>query len=295
MFLLKTHCSNAQKWFLGSTLVLLAFGELAYVLGICMDNWVYEWKAMVPEAVISRIFSRKHLLFLILSIAVGILLYKLLSHWRKHTACPKKLSAVLGILLLVLNLLSAFALYCATEYDRDSIPEGIDIHAEIQYIRSKSHWFGRGDHYYTYPDASQGETMTTEEYHEIRDIANGESIKAYYVFEQRSAPPLSILDYGYGMWVSGLYALVAVFWCAGALAGWKAVKGIWNRVLYGSCLLLLTVQIVGPLLEQFGVPIWTVPILFSDTDWLYWLACVVPQLTAMAFLLAGQEMNNEIL
>ena len=74
MFLLKTHCSNVQKWFLGSTLVLLAFGELAYVLGICMDNWVYEWKAMVPEAVISRIFSRKHLLFMILSIAVGILL-----------------------------------------------------------------------------------------------------------------------------------------------------------------------------------------------------------------------------
>lgn len=153
---MKTHCSNAQKWFLGSTLVLLAFGELAYVLGICMDNWVYEWKAMVPEAVISRIFSRKHLLFLILSIAVGILLYNLLSHWRKHTACPKKLSAVLGILLLVLNLLSAFALYCVSEYDRDNIPEGIDIHAEIQYIRSKSRWFGRGDHYYTYPDASQG-------------------------------------------------------------------------------------------------------------------------------------------
>ena len=291
---MKTHCSNAKKWFLGSTLVLLAFGELAYVLGICMDNWVYEWKAMVPEAVISRIFSRKHLLFLILSIAVGILLYNLLSHWRKHTACPKKLSAVLGILLLVLNLLSAFALYCVSEYDRDNIPEGIDIHAEIQYIRSKSRWFGRGDHYYTYPDASQGEDMATEEYHEIRDIANGESIKAYYVFEQRSAPPLSILDYGYGMWVSGLYALVVVFWCVGAIIGWKAVKGIWNRVLYGSCFLLLAVQIVGPLLEQFGVLIWTMPILFSDTDWLYWLACVVPQLTAMTFLLAGRETKCEM-
>lgn len=292
---MNTQRSNAQKWFLAFTLTLLAFGELAYVLGICIDNWVYEWKAMVPEAVISRIFSRKHLLFMILSIAVGILLYKLLFHWRKHTARPKKLSAVLGILLLVLNLLSAFALYCVSEYDRDNIPEGIDIHAEIRYIHSKSHWFGRGDHYYTYPDSSRGEDMTTEEYHESRDIANRESIQAYYAFEQRSAPPLSILDYGYGMWVSGLYALVAVFWCAGAIAGWKAVKGIWNRVLYGSCFFLLAAQIVGPLLEQFGVLIWTMPILFSDTDCLYWLACVVPQLTAMSFLLAGLEMNDELL
>lgn len=289
---MKTHCSNAQKWFLAFTLALLAFGELAYVLGICMDNWVYEWKAMVPEAVISRIFSRKHLLFVILGIAVCILLYNLLSHWKNHTAWPKRLSAVLGIILLVLNLLSAFALYCATEYDRDGIPESIDIHAEIQYIRSKSHWFGRGDHYYSYPDAWQGEDMTTEEYHEIRDIANGESIKAYYVFEQRSAPPLSILDYGYGMWVSGLYALVVVFWCVGALIGWKAVRGSWNRVLYGSCFLVLAAQVLGPLLEQFGVLIWVMPILFSDTDWLYWLACVVPQLTAMTFLLAGKEVNT---
>ena len=97
------------------------------------------------------------------------------------------------------------------------------------------------------------------------------------------------------MWVSGLYAFVVVFWCAGALAGWKAVRGIWNRVLYGSCFLLLAVQIVGPLLEQFGVLIWTMPILFSDTDWLYWLACVVPQLTAMDILLAELEMNDELL
>lgn len=286
---MKTHCSNAQKWFLGSTLVLLAFGELAYVLGICMDNWVYEWKAMVPEAVISRVFSRKHLLFLILSIAVGILLYKLVGYWKKRTARPKRLSVVLGILLLVLNLLSGFALYCVSEYDRGTIPDGIDIHAEIRYIRSKSRWFGRGDHYYTYPDPSPSEDMTMEEYHEMRDIANRESIKAYYIFEKPSAPLLSNFDYGYGMWFSGLYTLVAVFWCVGALAGWVSLRGIWNRVLYGSCFLLLAVQVVGPLLEQFGVLIWTMPVLFSDTDWLYWLVCVVPQLTAMTFLLSGQE------
>ena len=111
------------------------------------------------------------------------------------------------------------------------------------------------------------------------------------MFGQRSASLLPCLDYGYGKWVSGLYALVAVFWCVGAIIGWKAVRGIWNRVLYGSCFLVLATQVLGPLLEQLGVLIWPMPVLFSDMDWSYWIVCVVPQLTAMAFLLAGREVK----
>ena len=292
---MKTHCSNVQKWFLGSTLTLLAFGELAYVLDSCICCWMDEWKALPPEAVISSIFSRKHLLFLILSIAVGVLLYALIHYWKKHTAYPKRLSVVLGILLLILNLFSWFAIYCSSEFDRNRIPQDMDIHAELRYIRSKSHWFGRGDHYYTYPDTSSKPDMTVEGYQQMRDVSIRETGKAYDVFGQRSASLLPCLDYGYGKWVSGLYALVAVFWCAGAIIGWKAVKGIWNRVLYGSCFLVLTAQVVGPLLEQLGVLIWPMPILFSDMDWSYWIVCVAPLFAAMAFLLAGRETKREIL
>lgn len=292
---MKTYCSNAQKWFLGSTLTLLAFGELAYVLDSCIDSWMNEWKVLPPEAVISSMFLRKHLLLLILSITVGVLLYALIHYWKKRTAYLKKLSVVLGILLLMLNLFFWFAIYCCSEFDRDRIPQNIDIHAELRYIRSKSHWFGRGDHYYTYPDTSSTPDMTVEEYQQMRDVSIRETEKAYYVFGQRSASVLPSLDYGYGKWVSSLYALVAVFWCVGAIIGWKAVRGIWNRVLYGSCFLVLTAQVVGPLLEQLGVIIWPIPVLFSDTDWLYWLVCVVPLFAAMTVLLAEQEMNDALL
>ena len=68
---MKTKRSNAQKWFLGATLTLLAFGELAYVLDGCIDSWMNEWKVLPPEAVISSMFLRKHLLLLFLSIASG--------------------------------------------------------------------------------------------------------------------------------------------------------------------------------------------------------------------------------
>ena len=293
MFLLKTHCGNAQKWFLGSTLGLLAFGELAYVLDRCIDSWMNEWKALPPEAVISCMFLRKHLLFLMLSIAVGVLLYALIHYWKKHTAYPRRLSVVLGILLLMLNLFSWFAIYCCSEFDRDRIPQDMDIHAELRYIRSKSHWFGRGDHYYTYPDTSSTPDMTEEEYQQMRDVSIRETDKAYYVFGQRSASVLPSLDYGYGKWVSSLYALVAVFWCVGAIIGWKAVRGIWNRVLYGGCFLFLAAQVLGPLLEQLGVLIWPMPVLFSDMDWSYWIVCVAPLFAAMAFLLAEQKTNCE--
>lgn len=56
---MKTHCSNAQKWFLASTPALLAFGELAYVLDSCVDSWMDEWKALAPGS----------------------------SHWSYHIAC----------------------------------------------------------------------------------------------------------------------------------------------------------------------------------------------------------------
>lgn len=289
---MNAHYSNAQKWFLGSTLGLVVFGELAYVLDSCIDNWMNEWKALPPEAVISSMFLRKHLLLLILSIAVGVLLFTLIHYWKKRTAYPKRLSMVLGILLLLLNLFSWFAIYCCSEFDRDRIPQDMDIHAELRYIRSKSHWFGRGDHYYTYPDTSSRPDMTVEEYQQMRDVSIRETEKAYYVFGQRSASLLPYLDYGYGKWVSGLYALVAVFWCVGAVIGWKAVKGIWNRVLYGSCFLVLTAQVVGPLLEQLGILIWPMPILFSSMDWSYHIACVVPLFAAMAFLVEGQAINE---
>ena len=290
---MKTHCGNAQKWFLGSTLGLLAFGELAYVLDRCIDSWMNEWKALPPEAVISCMFLRKHLLFLMLSIAVGVLLYALIHYWKKHTAYPRRLSVVLGILLLMLNLFSWFAIYCCSEFDRDRIPQDMDIHAELRYIRSKSHWFGRGDHYYTYPDTSSTPDMTEEEYQQMRDVSIRETDKAYYVFGQRSASVLPSLDYGYGKWVSSLYALAAVFWCVGAIIGWKAVRGIWNRVLYGGCFLFLAAQVLGPLLEQLGVLIWPMPVLFSDMDWSYWIVCVAPLFAAMAFLLAEQKTNCE--
>lgn len=290
---MKTQRNHAQKWFLGATLALVAFGELAYVLDSCICCWMDEWKALPPEAVISSIFSRKHLLFLILSIAVGALLYALIHYWKKHAAYPNRLSVVLGILLLMLNLLSWFAIYCSSDFDRDRIPQDIDIHAELRYIRSKSHWFGRGNHYYTYPDTSSTPDMTVEEYQQMRDISIRETVKAYDVFGQRSAPLLPCLDYSYGKWVSALYALVAVFWCVGAIIGWKAVRGIWNRVLYGSCLLLLAAQVLGPLLEQLGVLIWPMPVLFSDMDWSYWIVCVAPLFAAMTFLLAEQKTNYE--
>ena len=54
---MKTHWSNAKKWFLGSTLTLLAFGELAYDLDSCIDSWMNEWKALPPEAVIGATIS----------------------------------------------------------------------------------------------------------------------------------------------------------------------------------------------------------------------------------------------
>lgn len=176
--------------------------------------------------------------------------------------------------------------------DRDRIPEDIDIHAEIQYTRSKSHWFGRGEPYYTYQDTYPTPDMTDEEYLQMCDISDRETSRAYEL-ERQPSSMLPILDYCYGKWVSALYALIAVFWCAGAIMGWKAVKGSWNRVLYGSCFLLLAAQVLGPLLEQLGILIWSMPVLFSEMDWDYWVLCVVPFFAAMAALIAGREGNEQ--
>lgn len=289
---MKTKRNHAQKWFLGATLALVTFGELAYVLDSRIGCWANEWRVLDLETAARNLLSESHFLLLIMSIAVGVLLYERVCDWRKRTAHPKGLSAALGILLLLLNLFSCAVIYSYSVADRGRIPEDIDIHAEIQYTRSKSHWFGRGDPYYTYADSSYSPDMTDEEYRQMCDISDRENSRAYEL-ERHTASMLPILDYCYGKWVSALYALIAVFCCVGAIIGWKAVKGSWNRVLYGSCFLLLAAQVLGPLLEQLGVLIWSMPVLFSEMDWDYWVLCVMPFFAAMAALITGREGNEQ--
>lgn len=67
------------------------------------------------------------------------------------------------------------------------------------------------------------------------------------------------------------------------------VRGIWNWVLYGSCFLVLAAQVLGSLLEQLGVLIWSVSILLSDMEWIYWTLYIVPHFATMTFLLAEQK------
>ena len=289
---MKTKRNHAQKWFLFATLALVTFGELAYVLDSRIDCWASAWRELTSEKFIENVLRESHFLLLIMSIAVGVLLYERVCDWRKRTAHPRRLSVVLGILLLLLNLFSWAVIYSYSVSDRDRIPEDVDIHAEIQYTRSKSHWFGRGEPYYTYQDTYPTPDMTDEEYLQMCDISDRETSRAYEL-ERQPSSMLPILDYCYGKWVSALYALIAVFWCVGAIMGWKTVRGSWNRVLYGSCFLLLAAQVLGPLLEQLGILIWSMPVLFSEMDWDYWVLCVVPFFAAMAALITGREGNEQ--
>lgn len=99
----------------------------------------------------------------------------------------------------------------------------------IQRIQSKSVWFGRGDHYYTYP-----ELLLRQNYREADTIRcdDKEQTRAYCAFVRwRSETLLPVLTYCYGKWVGFLYSGIVALGFIGSIVGFSAVKGKGRKAL----------------------------------------------------------------
>lgn len=146
----------------------------------------------------------------------------------------------LHILLPVVLLLSAFQLIVVADRHLQKENAGIayqygmvDPQEEVRYMLGKSRIIGHGAYYYEYRNTVvRGVDPDREDLPENVRRAFDERARAEAVFgeygEKRTLP---VLSYSYGLWVSGLYALLACIWCVVAGAVSLLVYG-WERAAY---------------------------------------------------------------
>lgn len=138
---------------------------------------------------------------------------------------------------------------------------------EIQRIHSKSVWFGRGDHYYTYPDYKnllREHNVDSELNRKVTDI---EHTRAYFGFGcWRNETLLPVLTYCFGKWVGVLYTAIVLLWFIGSSAGFARVKGIGGKILYGNCMSLVGIQLAMTLMDYYGIAACPMPLVFSTVD-----------------------------
>lgn len=119
----------------------------------------------------------------------------------------------------------------------------------------------------------------------IATCMDKETIRAYHTFVRwRSETLLPVLTYCFGKWVGLLYSLLAPLWLIGACVGSTAVKGRRKKILYGSCMSLVGIQLLLTLLDYYSVACWDMPVVFSTADWTAMIPIATIQLTVMWFL-----------
>ena len=85
-----------------------------------------------------------------------------------------------------------------------------------------------------------------------------------------------------------------VFWLIGAIAGFTAVKGNGRKLLYGSCMSLVGIQLLLTLLDYFGIACWDMPVLFSTADWTAMIMVATNQLTVMLYLIMNRNNTRSV-
>ena len=290
-----------EKAFVVPTIGLICFGAMGYFLGELCGSYMDEWQMRPITTIMSSLWFDKYLLWLVLSIAVGVLLYRgmiyLCSLKNKHRWIRRTLAVILAIWNIFMTIVCIAT--CIDKDDRAAIYEGGDVSwyvsrsEEIQYMRSKSVWLGRGDHYYTYPEFLQRENLMGAK-ETVCEVMDKETSRAYHAFVRwRSETLLPVLTYCFGKWVGLLYSLLAPLWLIGACVGSAAVKGRRKKILYGSCMSLVTIQLLLTLLDYYGIACWDMPVVFSTADWTAMIPVATIQLTTMWFLIKGNRMTNE--
>lgn len=290
-----------EKAFIVSTIALICFGAMGYFLGKLCGSYMDEWQMRPITTIMSSLWFDKYLLWLALSIAVGLLLYRGMGCLCNLTNKHRWIHKTLAVILVIWNIFMTIACIasCVNREDPAPVYDGGDIawyvsrSEEIQYMRSKSVWFGPGDHYYTYPEFLQRENLTGAD-ETVREVMDRETTRAYHTFVRwRSETLLPVLTYCFGKWVGLLFSLLVPFWFIGALAGSTAVKGNGKKALYGSCLSLVGIQLLLTLLDYYGIACWDMPVVFSTADWTAMIPVATIQLTAMWFLIKENRITNE--
>lgn len=283
-----------EKIFVWATIALLAFGIMGYFLGELCGSYLDEWQTPSIDSIINALLFDKYLLWLALSIAVGVLLYKGMNYLCKENTKLKRGRVILAVILAVWNAFMTIAciMISIDTDDLHPIYEGSDIawyasrSEEIQRMRTKSVLFGRGDHYYTYPDHDSYYLENYIEDEEILEVVKKEHIRAYCAFVRwRSETLLPVLSYCFGKWIAILYFTIALFWLTGATVCLITVKGSGRKLLYGSCASLVGVQVILTLLDYYGITYWDMPVVFSTADWTAMIPITTLQLTTMLFLI----------
>lgn len=292
-----------EKVFVWATIAMLAFGIMGYFLGELCGSYLDEWQTPSIDSIVNSLLFDKYLLWLALSIAVGVLLYKGMNYLCKDNVKLKRVRVILAVILAAWNAFMTIAciMISIDTDDLHPIYEGSDIawyasrSEEIQRMRSKSVLFGRGDHYYTYPDhESLKHENYIEENEEIHEVVEKEHTRAYCAFVRwRSETLLPVLSYCFGKWIAILYFIIALFWLTGATACLITVKGSGRKLLYGSCASLVGVQVLLTLLDYYGITRWTMPVVFSTADWTAMIPVVILPLTTMLFLVLDKTNTSQ--
>lgn len=252
-------------WLTITVVALPTFGMVAQILCELMGNALYL-----------RYFVC-HLLFVCF---VGVITYSITRFCMKRPEQCREFAYVLGSIVLLWTLLIG-CFYISYQLDPEnryvfygdgSYLAVAEQSAEVRYMISKCHLFQKGEPYFEHLDPS------------VSCITSEMMDKATEVFwNYRGEMLLPVLSYTYGLWVIILYAILVLCWCIGVVKSFSRVKGKKSQFLYGGCVIVLTIHLIGSLLGGLGFTIALIPPLFS-MEWELDLLNVAPQVGVMLAL-----------
>lgn len=270
-----------------TSFLLLAFGVGTQIMSEMMG-----YTPMLAE----------YLLYLLASLAIGFFAYLLMTRLRNGNKTEKVILTVLLIIVLVWSvfLIGAFAVLQFDEYYQ-SEPYGNGWYfawanrtEEVRYMLSKCHLFGHGDAYYQYPDELiDPEVWIIDDLPQDIQNAMMERDRAEIFQHFRWDMLLPVLSYTYGFWITLLFAMITIGWCITAMAAFGKLNVWWEKILYVACGVLVTEQMILPLLGGLGIIACLTPHPFS-MDWQVTLLAVIPQLSVMFVLINPNRVKKKV-
>ena len=284
----KTGKYRFEKAFFIMSGILLTFGIMAQVLSELMG-----YTPLLTD----------YFLYLFPSVAVGFWGYYLMTRLRNSGKTGK---VILAVFLIVVLTWSAFMIVLFADVQFDDIYQDetygngwyfgwANRKKEAQYMLSKCRLFGRGDAYYQYPDELiDPEVWVIDDLPQDVQNAMMERDRAKVFRHFRWDMLLPVLSYTYGFWITILFSLITVGWCAAAIGAFRKLNVWWEKILYAVCGVLIAEQMIFPLLGGLGIIACLTPHPFS-MDWQVTLMAVIPQLSVMLVLLkSGHPRNSTI-
>lgn len=279
-------CRFDKVLILGSVM-LLAFGITAQILS--------EMMGYTP-------MLAGYLLHLLPTVAAGALAYYLVLKLRHGGKAGEFILAILLLVAFVWSLLMIVLFidmqfdeyYQDASYGNGWYVSWVNLKEEARYMLSKCHLLGHGDAYYQYPDALiDPEVWIIDDLPQDVQNAMMERDRAEIFQHFRWDMILPVLSYMYGFWITILFALITIAWCASAVLSYGKLHVWWEKALYIVCGLLITVQLIFPLLGGLGIVACLIPHPFS-MDWSVTILTVAPQLGIMLALIKSGCLNKKV-